>query len=108
MSQNDIRILLVTAPAEAAPTVASAVLDARLAACVNLVPGVRSLFWWRGSRDEAEETLLVLKTRRDLVARATAAVVAAHPYDVPEVLVLAVEDGHPDYLEWVRRETAGA
>ena len=108
MESTDVRILLVTAPAAAVDTLVAAVLDARLAACVNVLPGARSLFWWDGARDEAKESLLVLKTRAELVARATTTLVDAHPYDVPEVLVLPVVGGHEPYLRWVREETRDA
>ena len=107
MDAEDLRILLVTAPADAARPVADRLLDERLAACVNLLPGARSLFWWDGKKDEAEETLLVVKTRADLVDRATAAIVDAHPYDVPEVLALPVVAGHPPYVDWALREAHG-
>ena len=105
METTDIRILLVTAPAEAVESLSAALLDPHLAACVNVLPGVRSLFWWDGKRDEAAEALLIVKTTSACVSRATEAIVAAHPYDVPEVLVLPIVGGHAPYLDWVREET---
>jgi periplasmic divalent cation tolerance protein len=107
MAETDIRVLLVTAPPEAAASLADAVLEERLVACANLVPGLTSLFWWQGAKDEADETLVVFKTTRDRVDRATAAIVAAHPYEVPEVIVLPVVAGHTPYLDWVRAEASG-
>jgi len=82
--------------------VARALLDRHLVACVNIVPGVRSLYRWEGKIEDDGESLLVLKTTRDNVERVIAAVREAHSYDVPEVLSLPVEDGNADYLEWVR------
>ena len=107
MNENDPCILLVTAPSEDARGIADRLLDERLAACVNLLPGILSLFWWDGAKDTAEETLLVVKTRIDLASRATASVVTAHPYDTPEVLVLPILSGHGPYLDWVRSEASG-
>jgi periplasmic divalent cation tolerance protein len=107
MEHADVRVLLVTAPATAAEPIAHAVLDRRLAACVNLVPGLRSLYWWEGEKDEAEETLLVIKTRDALVEEATRVLVEAHPYETPEVLAIPVVGGHLPYLDWVRQESTG-
>lgn len=80
---------------------ARTLVDERLAACANLVPGVTSTYWWQGKIEEASETLLVLKTRQDLLERLVARVKTLHSYIVPEVIALPVVGGNPAYLEWI-------
>ena len=100
---SDLRTVLVTAPdAGTAESLAQAVVVERLAACVNLVPGVVSVFRWEGQVRRDEEILLVLKTTAERVEALRERVVALHPYDVPEVLVLAVADSHEPYRAWVQ------
>ncbi len=95
----------VTAPdRDAARRIAHAVLEKRLAACANLAP-IDSLYWWKGTLEEASEMLLIFKTRRALVPRLTRAVKAAHPYETPCVVTYAMDAGLPAYLEWIDRET---
>jgi periplasmic divalent cation tolerance protein len=84
-----------------ADRLARQVVDEGLAACVNIVPGVRSVFRWQGAVDVADEQLLVVKTTAAVAARLSARLVELHPYDVPEVLVLPVLGGLPSYLAWV-------
>ena len=101
---TDVRVLLCTAPPDKATALARTILERRLAACVNVLPGARSLYWWEGEiRDEAE-SLLVIKTTVGKVAELTAALPDLHPYDVPELLSLPVEDGLPPYLAWLRSQ----
>lgn len=103
----DLRLVLSTAPPDVAERLATAWVEAGLAACVNLVTGVRSVYRWEGGVQNDPETLLLAKTRADRVEDLVAALRAAHPYDVPEVLIWAPEAGAPDYLAWVR-SCAGA
>jgi periplasmic divalent cation tolerance protein len=87
--------------AEQAVALARALLDRRLVACVNVLPGVRSLYRWKGSfADEAEQVLL-MKTRADRFEELSAAVAELHPYEVPELIAFAVEKGAPSYLRWI-------
>jgi periplasmic divalent cation tolerance protein len=98
--------LTVSVPTEeAGAAIAGALLDPRLAACVQVLGPMTSRYWWEGEREESTEWLLLAKTREDLVDRAVEALVAAHPYDVPEVLATPVSGGNPDYLRWVAGET---
>lgn len=107
MTANDLRLVLVTAPSEAVGLeLARVVVGERLAACVNLVPGVRSVYRWEGAVEEADEVLLVLKTRADRVDTLRDRVVSLHPYDVPEFVVVPVEGGLDRYLAWIRTEAA--
>jgi periplasmic divalent cation tolerance protein len=102
-----VEVAFVTAPdAETAAGIARALVEERLAACVNLVPGVRSIYRWEGRVEEASETLLIVKTRAERAHDLEARVRALHPYDLPEVLRVAAAGGSAAYLAWVLRETA--
>jgi periplasmic divalent cation tolerance protein len=101
--------IYITCAGEAeAETIGTMLVENRLAACVNILPGMRSLYWWRGKVERGEETVLIAKTRDELVASLTEAVKAAHGYEVPCVVSLAITGGNPDFLAWIRTETAGA
>jgi len=99
---SDHAVILVTAPSVTeAEQIATLLLDRRLIACANLVPGVTSLFRWEGKIDRADEVLLVMKTRQDLVARVTQAVVEAHSYEVCEAIALPIIGGSEAYVRWI-------
>lgn len=101
-------IALVTAPdRESGEALARALVEERLAACANLLPGVTSLFRWEGAVQRETEVLLVLKTTSELAPRLTTRVPELHPYDVPEVLVISVAGGHGPYIDWIRDCVAG-
>jgi periplasmic divalent cation tolerance protein len=100
-------VVLVTAPSEeAALTLARALVDERLAACVNVVPGVTSIYTWQGKREETAEALLVIKTAAPGYAALERRVLELHPYSVPEVLALPVAAGAHAYVQWVRESVA--
>ena len=104
---SDVRVVLVTAPdAATAGRLARALVEERLAACANVVPGVRSIYRWQGQVEEAEEVLLLVKTRADRGAALAARVRELHPYALPEVLELPALGGSEAYLGWVREESA--
>ena len=104
---TDIILVLVTAPtAEKAAELARLLVEEGLAACGNVVPGLRSLYRWEGKVQDEPEALLVLKTRAELFEPLRARVVQVHPYQCPEVLRLGVAEGHAPYLQWVRDSTA--
>ena len=88
-----------------ARAIARAVVGERLAACANIIPGMRSLFRWQGEVREDAETVLILKTQRGRFSALTARVVALHSYDVPCVVEIPLSDGHPDFLDWIAGET---
>jgi periplasmic divalent cation tolerance protein len=95
-------VVLVTAssPDEAA-RLARALVDERLAACVNVIPGLRSIYRWQGQVEEADEVLLIVKTARHLLAPLTERVRTLHSYSVPEVIALPITGGSAPYLEWL-------
>lgn len=102
MSVGDVVVVLVTAPsAEAAERIAAAVVPEGLAAAVNIVPGLRSVFAWEGRVETAEEVLLLIKTRAGRLPALEARVRALHPYRVPQFIALPVVAGHEPYLAWV-------
>lgn len=95
-------VVLVTAPGpEKAAEIARALVEERLAACGNVVPGLRSIYRWEGKVQDDPEALLVLKTTRPRFEALRARVLALHPYEVPEVIALPVEAGSAPYLEWI-------
>jgi periplasmic divalent cation tolerance protein len=87
--------------AEEARRIARALVEARLAACVNVVPGIQSIYEWKGAIEESVEWLLVIKSRRDLFPRLTAELKRIHSYEVPEAIAVHVVDGLPEYLRWM-------
>jgi len=98
--------LHVTMPdRERAASLARALVDEGLAACVNIVPGVQSIYQWEGKLQEDEEVLCLIKTRPAVFDRARARILALHPYEVPEILAFAVADGSPAYLDWLTKST---
>jgi len=89
-----------------AERLANAVVEASLAACVQVMP-IRSTYRWQGKIENSAELLLLMKTRRALATELMAFVKERHPYEVPELVVTAIEDGSEDYLDWIKDETRG-
>jgi periplasmic divalent cation tolerance protein len=99
-------VVLVTCPtADRAAEIARALVEERLAACGNVVPGLRSIYRWEGKIQEDAEALLVLKTTRERFEALRDRVLALHPYEVPEVIALPIEAGSAAYLAWIAAET---
>ena len=104
---DDLRVLLLTAPdAEVAERLARGLLEERLAACVNLIPGIRSFYRWQGAVQDDAEILLVVKTRADRLEALASWVQDLHPYELPEILALPVIGGSQAYLDWIRTESS--
>jgi periplasmic divalent cation tolerance protein len=96
-------ILSTAGSAEEAERIARALVEHKLAACVNIVPGLTSVYRWEGKVETASEVLLVIKTTAGLLARAESTLRAAHSYEIPEVLVFKPEFGHSEYVDWLLR-----
>jgi periplasmic divalent cation tolerance protein len=94
--------------ANQARRIGRALVEARLAACVNIVDGMTSLYWWQGKIDEGRETVLIAKTRSELVGALTEKVRSMHTYTVPCVVSLAIDGGNPAFLDWIAAETEAA
>ncbi len=82
---------------------ASAMVEAGLAACANILPGMTSVYRWEGAVQEESETVLILKTRADAFEALSSALRERHPYECPCLVALPIERGSPDYLDWIRR-----
>lgn len=102
-----VLVCLTTCPdAESAERIAEALVGEGLAACVNLVPGVTSIYRWQGAVERADEVLLVLKTTEGGFAALRERLIALHPYELPELIAVPVDLGLAAYLDWVREQIA--
>ena len=101
---DKIVVLSTCETEDEARKIARHLVERRVAACVNIVPGARSIYWWQGKVEEAGEFLLVIKSGRDLFPRLRSELARMHSYQVPECIALPVLDGSPSYLEWMERE----
>lgn len=100
---TDIRLALITAPdQEVAERLVRTLLEERIIACGNILPGLTSLYWWNGEVERGGEVQIIIKTTAAEVPRLLERVPDLHPYEVPEVLVLPIEEGFGPYLSWVR------
>lgn len=100
------QLVYVTAPTLAeAESLARLAVEGRLAACANILPGMRSLYWWQGRLESADETVLLLKTTAELAPALIRALTEAHSYDCPCVVALPIATGNPDFLRWIEAET---
>ena len=99
-------IVLCTAGSEQeAVRIADSLVEARLAACVNILPGIRSVYRWEGKVERAGETLLLIKTTGTVFPRLRARILELHSYEVPEILAVRIEEGLDSYLRWIREST---
>ena len=106
----DAALLVLTSlpDRETAVKLARSLVTGRLAACVNVGAPVESMYHWRGQIETATEVPLIIKTRRDLYEAVQAAILASHPYELPEVLAVPVSHGFNRYLDWIGAETAAS
>ncbi|HEX5307238.1 MAG TPA: divalent-cation tolerance protein CutA [Dyella sp.] len=106
---DEVLICLSTCPDSAtAEAIATALVGDSLAACVNLLPGVRSTYRWQDAVHTDEEVMLVIKATAGRFAAMKQRLLALHPYELPELLALPVTDGYAPYLDWVRAHAAAA
>ena len=106
LKDQPIIIYITTPSLEVGKEIALMLLDQRLAACVNIVSPVTSLYLWQGEKHEDQEALLIVKSRLELFeSRLIPAVLSAHPYDTPEIIALPIIAGQRDYLDWIDDET---
>ena len=107
MSEDSVHLIYATAPSEEdAARIATTVVDEKLAACANIVPGIRSIYRWQGKVENETETLLFLKTDSKLVEALISRISELHAYEVPDIVALPIEQGHPAYLDWVIESTS--
>jgi len=99
-------VVYCTTPSnEVAVAIAESLVPGRLAACVNIVGGISSIYTWKGELCREEECLMIIKTRRDLFERLRERIVSLHPYEVPEIVAIPIVSGHVPYLDWIDEST---
>ena len=96
-----VLVLSTVGKREDAEKIADALVGERLAACVNVVPGLLSVYRWKGAVEREDELLLLIKTRAERVEEMGARLRALHPYELPEMIVLPIAGGHGPYLDWI-------
>jgi periplasmic divalent cation tolerance protein len=104
---DEIIVLITASSQDEAAKIGTALVDEHLAACVNIVPEIRSLFFWEGKTQDERETLLVAKSRQPLLERLVCRVKSLHSYVVPEVIALPIVGGSREYLAWLNETTKG-
>jgi periplasmic divalent cation tolerance protein len=103
---TDAMLVLTTLPnADAAAEMAKSIVEERLAACANLFPALRSIYKWQAKMEDQNEVLVLFKTRQEHFDRLRSRILELHPYEVPEVLAIPVEQAYQPYLEWLAKET---
>lgn len=100
------QLIYITAGSlEEARKIGRVLVEERLAACVNILDGMRSMYWWKGEVQEDNEVVLIAKTRADLSTTLVEKVKSVHSYECPCVVSLPIEGGNPQFLEWIQKET---
>lgn len=103
---TDIVVVFVTVGnSEDAARIGRAVVEERLAACANIIPQIRSLYWWKGEICDEQETLLIMKTPSSMFPTLKQRVRELHTYELPEIIAMPVSEGLPEYLDWVAGST---
>ena len=103
-----IQVFTTAGSREEARTIAGAIVEQRLAACVQVIGPIHSTYWWQGQMETAEEYLCLMKASRDVYRSLEAAIKEVHSYETPEILAMPVLEGNEDYLSWLRGELRGA
>jgi len=104
-----VQLVYCTCPnEEAAETLAKAIVGEKLAACVNIVPGIRSIYSWKGEICDDSESLLLIKTTADRFAALKERLISLHPYECPEVIATEISDGNKAYIDWLTAQTRDA
>lgn len=105
---HPVFLYVTTEGRDQAVEIGAALIESRLAACVNILDNMTSLFWWDGGVQEGRECVLIAKTRKELIDPATELIKEVHSYDCPCVVALPIEGGNRDFLTWIGMETADA
>lgn len=100
------QLVYCSCPRSEAQALARTVVEQGLAACVNVLDGVQSIYRWQGELQHDEEALLLIKTRQSRLPALQATLLAAHPYELPEIIAVPIGAGHAPYLQWIRDQTA--
>ncbi len=102
---DNIVVFITAANEEEAASIAHALVEGRLAACVNMVRGIRSIYQWQGKMEDETEVLMIVKTRRELFGALSERVKKLHSYSVPEIIAFPIIEGSADYLKWLNEAT---
>ncbi len=103
---NAVIVLCTLANQQDALRIGSAVVEARLAACVNVLPAIRSIYRWKGEIEQADEVLMLIKTTQDGFRALRDRIKELHPYETPEIVAVPIVDGLADYLGWIREQVS--
>ncbi|MGC8603068.1 MAG: divalent-cation tolerance protein CutA [Desulfomonilaceae bacterium] len=96
---------ITTDCSENAVNIASILVQEKIAACVNIINGLRSIYWWKGKVCDEKETLMIVKTRASLFEKLKIRVKELHPYELPEIISIDISNGLPEYLSWINEST---
>ena len=100
--QTDVQIVLCTVPdRETGEQIANTLVTEQLAACVNIIPGITSVYRWKGAVEQDQEALLLIKTGQDRWLPLQERIRALHPYELPEIIAVPIHTGQTDYIEWI-------
>lgn len=102
---NYIIILCNTNSIDSAETIATFLVKEKLAACVNIVPKIKSIYTWQNKIEKEDEVSMLIKTKQSLFAKVKEKIILLHPYDVPEIISINIQDGAKDYLNWISNNT---
>jgi periplasmic divalent cation tolerance protein len=106
---TDLQIVLCTTPdRETAELIAGTLVSEQLAACVNILPGVTSMYRWHGTIEQNEELLLIIKTSRSVWPMLVAQIQALHPYELPEIVAVPIKTGEAEYIQWLENSIPSA
>ena len=104
-STSPIIIFITASSAEEAQNIAKTLVEEKLVACVNVIPQIKSIYWWEGKVCQDDEIMLVSKTKRSLFATVMDRVKTLHSYEVPEIISFPISEGSPEYLSWIEKVT---
>ncbi len=105
METKYITILVTTPDNTTAERIAYQLLEKKLAACINIVPNLTSIYKWMGKIETSQETLMIIKTKTELFEEIKKEIRRIHPYQVPEIISIPIQDGNKEYLKWIEEET---
>ncbi|WP_028578265.1 divalent-cation tolerance protein CutA [Desulfomicrobium escambiense] len=105
---SEILVYMTAPDLETARRIGRTLVERRLAACVNILPSIESMYWWDGSVQSEVETAFVVKTKGDLYERLQACVLGMHPYELPCIVALDIDRGHAPFLRWIDEQTGAA
>lgn len=103
-----VMIYVTTKDKAEAQRVGKVLVESRLVACVNIIEGMQSMFWWKGSAQSEQECVLIAKTRVGLVSDINEKIKSVHTYECPCIVAIPIIDGNPEFLQWIQEETSQA